>query len=85
MNDKVFKEKVYGPYSDVWKILKIIQYAGQTSEDDEKWEMYMREIDRFSEKYKDNELAQGLLSFLVGHDDFKGAGDIIAKLNGGAA
>ena len=64
MNDKVFKEKVYGPYSDVWKILKVIQYAGQTSEDDEKWEMYMREIDRFTEKYKDNELAEGLLSFL---------------------
>ena len=83
MDDKVFKEKVYGPYSDVWKILKLIQYAGQSEADQEKWDMYMREIDRYTEKYKDNELAQGLISFLVGHDDFKGAGDIIAKLNGG--
>ena len=83
MDDKVFMEKIYGPYSEVWKILKIIQFAGQTEEDKETWEMYMREIDRYSEKYKDSEIAQGLISFLVGHGDFKGAGHIIAKLNGG--
>ena len=83
MEDRIFKEKVYGPYSEVWKILRIIQFAGQSSDDDAKWSMYMQEIDRYAEKYKDNEIAQGLLSFLIGHDDFKGAGDIIAKMNRG--
>jgi len=83
MEDKVFKEKVYGPYSEVWKILRIIQFAGQSNDDQEKWDMYIKEIDRYAEKYKDNEIAQGLISFLVGYDDFRGAGDIIARMNRG--
>lgn len=83
MEDKIFKEVVYGPYLDAWKIIKIIQYAGQSEKDQETWNMFMKEIDRYTETYKDNEIAQGLISFIIGYDDYKGAGDIIARLNRG--
>ena len=81
MEDKIFKEVVYGPYLDAWKIIKIIQFAGQSEKDKETWNMFMKAIDDYAEKYKGNNIAQGLVSFIVGHDDFKGAGDIIARLN----
>ena len=83
MDDKTWREKIYGPYTDAWKIIKIIQYAGQSKKDEETWNMYIKEIDRYIENYKDNELAQGLIAFIVGHDNFSGAGDIIARLNRG--
>lgn len=81
MEDKIFKEVVYGPYLDAWKIIKIVQFAGQSEKDEETWNMFIKAIDDYTEKYKGNNIAQGLVSFIVGHDDFKGAGDIIARLN----
>jgi len=77
METEVFKQKVYGPYSDAWKILKLIQFAGQSKDDDEKWQMYMKEIDKFDKKYPDNRFKDTLVKMLID------AGDDIAKMNGG--
>ncbi len=77
METEVFKQKVYGPYSEAWKILKIIQYAGQSADNDKTWQMYMNEIDRFDKKYGDNRFKDTLVRMLLD------AGDDIAKMNGG--
>lgn len=76
MKAEVFKEKVYGPYSEAWKIIKIIQTAGKSSKDDEIWQKYMREIDSFDKKYPGNRFKDTLVKMLID------AGDDIAKMNG---
>ena len=79
MNTEEFKEKIYAPYSEAWKIIKIIQFAGQGTNSDELWEAYLREIDRFSKENKENEFAkETLVKMLID------AGCVIAKMNGGA-
>lgn len=75
MNDSTFKTKIYEPYLETWKILKLIQYADQTSESDKQWQLYIKEIDSFKAKYPDNKLVDELITFLLN------AGDIIAKEN----
>lgn len=77
METEVFKQKIYGPYSEAWKILKLIQFAGSSADNDEKWQMYMREIDRFDKKYGDNRFKDTLVKMLIE------AGDDIAKMNKG--
>lgn len=77
MENEKFIKKIYGPYSEAWKILKLIQHAGQSQADDETWQKYMREIDRFGKEYKDNSFATDtLVRMLID------AGDNIAKMNG---
>lgn len=78
MNTEGFKEKIYGPYSEAWKILKVIQYAGQSEKDDETWQKYMSEIDRFAEVHYDNTFAKDTLVQML-----LAAGDDIARMNGG--
>ena len=70
MKEEVFKQKIYGPYGEAWKVIKILAEA----EDDnpalgEVLNHYTSEIDKFSEKYKDNEFAQALRSMLLKSDD----------------
>lgn len=79
MNTEEFKEKIYGPYSEAWKILKMIQFAGQSSHDDELWQKYMNEIDRFSKENEGNAFAKDTLVRML-----LDAGGNIAKMNGGA-
>lgn len=76
METEVFKEQVYKPFNDAWKILKMIQYAGQSSDDQEKWNMFIREIDRFAAEYKDNYFAKETLVRML-----MDAGNDIAKMN----
>ena len=78
MNEAEFKEKVYGPYKEAWKILKLIEFAGQHEKDDETWQKYMNEIDRFSKENDGNPFAQETLTKML-----IDAGDDIAKMNGG--
>ena len=40
MNDKEFKEKIYNPYLEAWKIMKLVQY-GQHFGTDEHNGLYM--------------------------------------------
>lgn len=77
MNDSKWREKVYGPYMDTWKILKLIQYADKTSDSDDQWQRYMKEIDRLARQYPDNRFAKSLIALLLD------AGDDIAKINQG--
>ena len=77
MDDNTFKEKIYSPYLETWKILKLIQYADQTSDSDEQWRRYMKEIDRLSKTYPDNKFVDKLITLLLD------AGDVIARMNGG--
>ena len=75
MNDETFKAKYYNPFLETWKILKLIQYADQTSNSDEQWQRYMREIDRLLKTYPDNKFVEQLITLLLN------AGDVIAKEN----
>lgn len=75
MNNEKWKQTIYEPYLEAWKILKLIQYADQTSDSDEQWQRYMREIDRLQKTYPDNKFVEQLITLLLN------AGDIIAKEN----
>ena len=75
MNDTVWKQQIYEPYLETWKILKLIQYADQTADYDNQWQMYMKEIDRLDKQYPDNKFAQNLIRLLLD------AGDSIARMN----
>lgn len=75
MNDSTFKTKIYEPYLETWKIIKLIQYADQTDDQQEQWNRYIREIDRLDKKYPDNKFVYGLVRLLID------AGDAIAKMN----
>lgn len=73
-NDK-WKTTIYEPYLETWKVLKLIQYADQTSDSDEQWNRYMREIDRLKKTYPENPFVESLIKLLLD------AGDMIAKEN----
>ena len=73
-NDK-WKTTIYEPYLETWKVLKLIQYADQTSDSDEQWQRYMREIDRLGKQYPANKFVEKLQRLLYD------AGDVIAKVN----
>ena len=75
MNDETFKSKYYNPFLETWKILKLIQYADQTSDSDEQWQRYSKEIDRLSKTYPGNKFVEELITLLLN------AGDVIAKEN----
>ena len=75
MNDGEFKTKIYEPYLECWKIIKLIQYADQTSDSDAQWQRYKREIDRLSKEYPDNPFVESLITLLLD------AGNYIAKEN----
>ena len=75
MNDEKFKKRYYEPFLETWKILKLIQYADQTSDSDAHWQRYMREIDRLSKTYPENKFVGELITLLLN------AGDVIAKEN----
>ena len=70
-----FSQKIYQPYNEAWKILKLIQFADQTSDSDAQWQRYMKEIDRLATTYPDNKFVEKLITLLLD------AGDVIAKMN----
>lgn len=73
MNNEKFIEKIYGPYNDAWKIIKILQSESKTT--NEILSDYMQKIDEYDAKYKDNEFAQ-----LLKRRVLFGADDIIIKM-----
>lgn len=75
MTDEIFKAKYHAPFNDAWKILKLIQYADQTSDSDEQWQRYMKEIDRLRATYPDNHFVEHLIRLLYD------AGDVIKEEN----
>ena len=75
MNDIKWKSNIYEPFLETWKILKLIQYADQTSDSDAQWQRYMKEIDRLTKTYPDNKFVEKLVTLLLD------AGDVIARDN----
>ena len=75
MTDEKFRNKYYNPYLETWKILKLIQYADQTSDTDEQWIRYDAEIDRLRATYPGNKFAEMLIRLLYD------AGDAIKEDN----
>lgn len=75
MNNEKWKQTIYEPYLEAWKILKLILYADQTSDSDEQWQRYSKEIDRLSKTYPGNKFVEELITLLLN------AGDVIAKEN----
>ena len=75
MTDEILKAKYHAPFNQAWKILKLIQYADQTSDSDEQWQRYMKEIDRLRATYPDNHFVEHLIRLLYD------AGDVIKEEN----
>lgn len=85
MNDSEWREKIYGPYADFWKVLRIIQHGLRKVKDDPKlaadndalWERYVDAAEKYCEVYgnKDNPFAEDLAKMLCKYDDY------IAKIN----
>ena len=75
MNDDTLKTKYYEPYLETWKIIRLVQYADQTSDSDEQWNRYIKEIDRLKKTYPENPFVESLITLLLD------AGDMIAKEN----
>ena len=75
MNNEKWKQTIYEPFLETWKIIKLIQYADQTPAQEEQWNRYVKEIDRLDKSYPDNPFAQNLIRLLLE------AGDSIAKMN----
>lgn len=74
MDRAQWRQKVYGPYMDIWKIIKILQH-----ESDDKPELfleYMNEVEKFENAYQGNEFAEFLKRAVLLRAD-----DVIAKLN----
>ncbi len=74
MDRAQWRQKVYGPYMDIWKIVKILQHAS-----DDKPELfleYMNEVEKFENAYQGNEFAEFLRRAVLLRAD-----DVIAKLN----
>ena len=63
MNDGEFREKIYGPYSESWKLIKLLQYCSRTN-NHENWNKFGDEVDRFS-KTADNPFKERLARFLL--------------------
>lgn len=58
MDDKTWREKVYGPYTDAWKIIKILQDAKDNEALDELLQKYIAKVDEYDAAYQGNEFAE---------------------------
>ena len=74
MNDKDFREKVYNPYLEAWKVLKLIQY-GKHHGTDELWNKFIGEAERLNHAYPRNKYIDQLCQLLLT------AGEYIAEEN----
>lgn len=80
MKDETFREKVYGPYLETWKILKLLQFAGEGGFSAEQVKDYWEAVEYFTTKYDGNEFAQFMKDNVLLHAD-----NVIVKLNEGGA
>ena len=72
MDDSKWRQTVFGPYVDAWKIIKILQEAYIKPE---LFNKYIDEIQRFAEEYAGNEFAELLRAKLLLNAD-----DVISKM-----
>jgi len=76
MDKDKFKEVIYGPYADSWKILKILQYEGGFTED--KANEYWQAVEDFQKKYEGNRFAIFMRENVLLHAD-----NVIVRMNEG--
>lgn len=76
MDDNTFKVKIYGPYSEAWKIVKLLRFAGVGGFRMEQVDDYWQAVDRFEKQFAGNKFAELLLNSVLLHVD-----DIIIRLN----
>ena len=70
MEAKKFTEKIYGPYGDAWKVIKILAQAEDGSPKlQEVLNDYMDKVQAFKDKYEGNEFAEELYKMLLNADD----------------
>lgn len=69
MTDQEFREKVYNPYNEAWKILRLIQYA-QHRGTDEMWDVFFKEVDRLAHTYPDNRYIKQLIHMMLEAADY---------------
>lgn len=78
MDDNTFKVKIYGPYSETWKIVKLLQFAGVGGFKREQVEDYWNAVDKFEHDYSGNKFAELLLKNVLLRAD-----DVIIRMNEG--
>lgn len=76
MTEGVFKEKIYGPYAETWKILKLLQYAGEGGFSMNQVEDYWKAVEKFANDYQGNEFADFMRRNVLLHAD-----NVIVKMN----
>lgn len=76
MDAKTFREKIYEPYYESWKIIKILQEAYNKPE---LFTKYIDEVQQYADKYAGNEFAELLRKQLLLNAD-----DVISKMERGA-
>lgn len=69
MTDEVWREKVYNPYLEAWKILKLIQYGSRHGTDD-LWEKFNDEAKRLYHAYPQNRYIESLCQMLLEAADY---------------
>ena len=74
MNNIDFNQKIYQPYNDAWKAIKILQ---RTHEDPEAFNEYMNKVQEFEDTYKGNPFAELIRTRILLRSD-----DLIAIMNG---
>ena len=73
MDDSKWRQNVFGPYVDAWKIIKILQDAYNKPE---LFDQYIDEVQRFADAYAGNDFAELLrLKLLLRADD------VITRMN----
>lgn len=72
MNDSKWRQNVFGPYVDAWKIIKILQEAYNKPH---LFSQYIDEVQRFADQYTGNEFAELLRAKLLLNAD-----DVISKM-----
>lgn len=77
MTNSDFKEKIYGPYLDAWKVLKILQELDNLGQLKEVTDRYLKKCQEFDDTYKNNEFAQMLRKNMLLRAD-----DVIVKMQG---
>ena len=82
MTDQKFKEAIYQPYLETWKVIKILQHAYKHLPDperdkvnDEIWKQFQREAERLEKTYPDNPFVDELLRLLFSADE------VISRMN----
>ena len=51
MTEEKFKQEIYSPYVETWKIAKLLQYLDETPDPAAVWEKVVKELHRLANTY----------------------------------